>query len=572
MIHHRHLDTYPSRYRLVIIFIIFGFLALAAKVVQLQVLDKKFLRTQGDARSVRVVSIPASRGIITDRNGLPLAVTTPIESVWANPEQVIKSKVNITPLADLLKMDPKVLMDKITQSKSREFMYVQRQLHPEIADKIRELKLSGIFLQREYRRYYPSGPVTAHILGFTDVDDQGKEGLELAYNDWLRGVAGSKRVLKDRLGHVIEDLESISPAEQGRELNLSIDRRLQYLAYRELTDTVQKNNALAGSVVILDITTGEILAMANYPSYNPNNRSDRNPATMRNRAVVDLYEPGSVMKTFSVASVLESGLFTPESIFETAPGYMAVGSRTVRDTHKFGTLDLTGVLRKSSNVGITKAILALPPNTYTNLLPKLGFGTVTESQFPGERAGEIVRPRDKDLFGQAVLSFGYALSSTTLQVAQAYAILGAGGIKRPVTFIKTTPEEVPEGERVLSVKTTQQILEMLSSVVEDQGGSGSRARIPGYHVIGKTGTTRKLGPEGYDPKRHRSYFVGMVPGSAPRFVMVVMIDEPRAGQYYGGAVAAPVFSSIMSGALRFFAIAPDDIMTTPLYAGQKPVE
>jgi len=569
MIHSRHIDVYPSRYRLVILFILIGFIALAAKVVQLQVLDKKFLRTQGDARSVRVVTIPASRGIITDRNGLPLAVTTPVESIWANPEQVMRNKVDITPLAKLLKMDPIVLADKIKQSKSREFMYIQRQVHPEIVDKIRELKLSGIFLQGEYRRYYPSGPVTAHIVGFTNVDDQGQEGLELAYNDWLRGTNGSKRVLKDRLGHVIEDLESISTAEEGRELNLSIDRRLQYLAYRELTDAVQKNNALAGSVVILDIHTGEILAMANYPSYNPNNRTQRDPAHMRNRAVVDLYEPGSVMKTFSVAAVLESGVFTPDSIFETSPGYMAVGRNTVRDIHNFGTLDLTGVLKKSSNVGITKALFALPPNTYTNLLPKLGFGSLTESQFPGERPGDIVRPRDKDLFGQAVLSFGYALTSTTLQVAQAYAILGSGGLKRPVTFIKTAPEEAPEGERVLSAKTTAQILEMLSSVVEEQGGSGSRAKIPGYHVIGKTGTTRKLGPGGYDAKRHRSYFVGMVPGSAPRFVMVVMIDEPRAGEYYGGAVAAPVFANIMSGALRFFAIPPDDIMTTPLYAGQK---
>ena len=569
MIHRHFIDAYKTRYQLVIILIIIGFIALAAKVVQLQVLDKKFLRTQGDARSVRVVSIPAYRGIIVDRNGEPLAVTTPIDSVWANPEQVFNSRADLKPLAKLLNADAKGLIKKINDAKTREFLYIQRQVHPEVAEKIKALKIPGIYLQREYRRYYPSGPVTSHILGFTNVDDQGQEGLELAYDNWLRGIPGAKRVLKDRLGHVIENLESIREPMQGRELHLSIDRRLQYLAYRELADAVQKNKAQAGSVVILDITTGEILAMANHPSYNPNNRNDKNPANMRNRAVTDLYEPGSVMKTFSAASALESGLFTPTSPFDTSPGWLNVGRRTVRDIHNFGLLDLTGILKKSSNVGITKAMLALPPNTFTDLLPKLGFGVVTESQFPGERAGTIVRPKDKDLFGQAVLSFGYGLSSTTLQVAQAYAILGAGGVKRPVTFIKTSLEEAPAGERVLSEKTTEQLLEMLSSVVEDQGGSGSRAKIPGYHVTGKTGTTRKIGPNGYDPKKHRSFFVGMVPGSAPRFVMVVMIDEPQAGQYYGGAVGAPVFSNIMSGALRFFAIPPDDIMTTPLYASQK---
>lgn len=541
-----------------------AFVALVWRAVDLQVFNQDFLQNQGDARHLRVVTLAAHRGMILDRNGEPLAVSTPVDSVWANPQELATAREYWPALAKILQLDPDQMRRRLEARSEREFAYLKRHVDPTIAAQIRALGAPGVSLQREYRRYYPDGEVTAQVLGFTDVDDVGQEGLELAYEDWLRGESGAKRVIKDGKHAIVENVESIRVARPGRDLVLSIDRRIQYLAYRELKAAVQQHKARSGSVVVLDTRTGEVLAMVNQPSYNPNNRSRLQPSQIRNRAVTDLFEPGSTLKAFTVACGLESGKYFPNTLVDTTPGFYRVGANLVRDVHNYGPLDVVGVIRKSSNVGSSKIALSLDKEMFWSKLHQLGFGTVTASGFPGEASGLLVNYRRWRLFEQATLSFGYGLSVTPLQLAQAYGVLAADGELRPATFLKL--EKAPRPERVFSKRTAQQVRLMLEEAV-GPAGTAPAARVAGYRIGGKTGTVRKSIAGGYADNRYVSVFTGLAPSSRPRLAITVMIDEPSHGDYYGGKVAAPVFSAVMAGALRFLNVAPDAVDqpgTTPV--------
>jgi cell division protein FtsI (penicillin-binding protein 3) len=530
--------------------------ALLWRAVDLQVLDKQFLQDQGDARHLRVVEIPAHRGVITDRNGEPLAISSPVDSVWVNPKAFIAAGGDVVRLARLLDLEPRTLERRIRERGDREFLYLKRHLSPELGKQVMDLRLPGVALQREYRRFYPSGEVTAHVVGFTDIDDSGQEGVELAYNDWLQGERGAKRVIKDRLGHIVDDVESLREPRPGKDLRLSIDRRLQYLAYRELKAAAIEQRVRAASLVLLDVTTGEVLAMVNQPAYNPNNRGEINGQVARNRAVTDAYEPGSTMKVFSVAAALESGRFRPSTMIDTGPGYMRVGTFTIRDVHPLGKIDISTLIQKSSNIAAAKMALELPPESIWGMYARLGFGSSVGTGFPGEVAGLLPpRPPKRDA-ERAALAYGYGLSATPLQLAQAYAALAADGVKRPVSFLAL--ERPPAGEQVISADVARTVREMMEAVVAD-GGTAPQAHVSGYRVAGKTGTARKAVAGGYAEKAYLSYFAGFAPASKPRLAMVVMLDEPSAKYYYGGLVAAPVFSKVMSGALRLLNVPPDDL-------------
>ena len=442
-------------------------------------------------------------------------------------------------------------------------MYLKRQLDPYAAQQIQTLNLPGVFVEREYRRYYPTGEVTAHVLGFTDIDGEGQEGLEVAFNNNLRGEAGARRVLKDRLGRIIDEIQHIRDPKAGENLNLSIDRRIQYLAYRELLSAIQENQAASGSVIVEDIKTGEILAMVNYPTFNPNNRLDRNTDHMRNRAVTDVFEPGSVMKTFSMLTALESGNVLPETQVDTHPGYMQLRGKTVRDINNYGVIDMTGVLKHSSNIGITEAILTTSLDQHLNVLQRFGFSVPTASGFPGERAGYVNAPRESDEHSRATLAFGYGLAVTPLQLVQAYATIANDGRYVPITFLRQD-EPSNQTEQVIDPQLAKQMQTMLMHVVHDHRGV-RRAKVPGYQVSGKSGTARKATVEGgYGAKRYTSTFAGFAPTSNPRLAMVIVIDDPQAGAYYGGAISAPVFSQVMGGALRLLNITPDLIEEEPI--------
>ena len=533
-----------------------AFLSLLARAVHLQVFDQSFLQDQADARHLRVVSIAAHRGMILDRRGQPLAVSTPVDSVWANPQALAPAREYLPALSTLLDVDIDQLQRTVAERSDREFVYLKRHISPQLAERVKAVGAPGVFLDREYRRYYPDGEVAAHIVGFTDVDDVGQEGTELAYDEWMRGEPGAKRVIKDGRHHVVADVESIRPPRSGKQLMLSIDRRLQYLAYRELKTAVVQHKARSGSVVMLDVQTGEVLAMVNQPSYNPNNRRGLRSEAIRNRAVTDVIEPGSTIKPFTVASALESGRYGPHSPIETAPGYFRVGRKTIRDVHDYGDLDVTGVIRKSSNVGAAKIALSLPKEAFWSLLNRVGFGSLTASGFPGEVSGLLLNPRRWHRIEQATLAFGYGLSVTALQLAQSYAILAADGVHKPASFLKL--DKVPQGERILSASVARQVRAMLEEATGPEG-TGGRARVSGYRVAGKTGTVHKSVAGGYAEDRYLSLFSGMAPASRPRLVLVVVINEPSNGDYYGGEVAAPVFSRVMAGALRLLDIAPDDL-------------
>lgn len=558
---------YPGRYWLLMGLFILGFLGLVGKIIQLHIVNSEFLQQQGDARAIRTMDISAYRGIISDRDGEPLAISTPVDTIWANPRKVLENPVDLSQLALLLERTPAQLQAQFTQHSDKSFIYLKRQIEPSLADAIEALALPGVERMHEYRRYYPDGEVSAHVVGFTNVDDVGQEGLELAYDDWLRGIPGKKRVVVDRMQHVIDDIDMVQEPVQGHSLTLSLDKRLQYLAYRELLSAVQRHDAVGGSIVILDVRTGEVLAMVNQPSFNPNNRLSLEPSHLRNRAVTDVFEPGSVIKAFSMAAALESGQFQPDTLIDTTPGVFDINGNTVRDIRNFGALDLTGIIQKSSNVGMSKVILDLEPHTVTRMMFNMGFGSITGSGFPGERIGKVVIPNENDKFSQATQSFGYGLSVTPLQLARAFAAIGNDGILRPVSFLRLDPNELQQGQRVLESDVAQEILLMLAQNTQI-GGSGTRAQIEGYQVAGKTGTARKVGKQGYLSDSHRPVFAGLAPASMPRLAMVVMIDEPHTGGYYGGLVAAPVFAKVMAGALRLLNITPDDAaspMQSPLY-------
>ncbi len=545
---------YQWRRRFVLSVLGASVLVLGWRLLDLQVLDRDFYRGQGDARILRVTSVPAHRGMITDRNGEPMAVSTPVASLWANPQELIPARDRWSELARALGLKRDELERDLSDYAQREFMYLKRQVPPDVAEAVKALDIPGVYLTKEYRRYYPAGEVTAHVLGFTDVDDRGQEGIELAYDDWLRGIPGSKRVIKDGRRQTVQDVESIREPRPGRDLKLSIDLRLQYLAYRELKATVQEHQARSGSLVLLDARTGEVLAMVNQPAGNPNNRADFSGSRYRNRAVTDPFEPGSTVKPFTVAAALEEGTYTPETPVETGPGWLRVGRNTVRDVHNYGSLDVSGVIKKSSNVGVAKIALSLPPERLWGVFSRVGFGKTTGSGFPGETGGLLADYTRWRPIEQATFAFGYGVSVTALQLAEAYTVLANGGVRHPVSMLRR--DEVPEGERVLSEKVVSQILPMLQSVVE-KGGTATRAAIPGYRVGGKTGTVRKVTAGGYSTNHYLALFSGIAPLSHPRLVMAVMINDPGGRSYYGGQVAAPLFANVMSGALRLLNIPPD---------------
>lgn len=544
--------------RRIFLFLCMGLAAvtLLYRAVCLQVLDKEFLLHQGEARHLRVVSLPAHRGMIQDRNGEPLAISTPVESVWINPQELGGEQQRIPELVKLLSMGRDKVQRLLASRADREFVYLKRHISPAVASQVKDLRIPGVYLQREYRRYYPAAEVTAHVVGMTNIDDVGLEGLELAYQEWLAGEPGAKRVVKDGQHHIIEDVESISRPHPGKDLRLSIDRRIQYLAYRELKAAVQEHKARSGTAVVLDVRSGQVLAMVNQPSFNPNSRKRAQRSSMRNRAVTDVFEPGSTMKPFIVATALESGRYRPDTPVSTSPGWFRVGVNTVRDVHDYGELDVSGVIRKSSNVGITKIALSLSAEDIWAGLAEVGFGEQTYSGFPGEASGLLSHYSGWNAIETATLAYGYGISVTALQLAQAYAVLAADGIRRPVAFLQDS--EVTEERRVMPQQVARQVRAMLEQAAGPEG-TAPAAQIAGYRVAGKTGTVHKSMAGGYSDNKYLSVFAGIAPASDPRLVMVVMIDEPGNGKHYGGQVAAPVFSRVISGALRLLAVPPDNL-------------
>lgn len=551
--------TEKWRYWAVIGGLLIAFLGLVWRMVDLMVIDHTFLQDQGNARSIRIVDIPAYRGMITDRNGEPLAVSTPVDSVWIDPKQFIASAKELNELAGLVGIAPDDIQSLVDSNKQREFIYLKRGMNPYVGPEVKDLNIPGVFIENEFRRFYPEGEIAAQLVGLTNIDDIGQEGEELAFNQWLSGIDGKKRVLQDRMGRIIADVDLIQAPQPGRDLTLSIDRRIQYLAYLALQEQVASTHADSGSLVVLDVKTGEVLAMASVPSYNPNDRPKIHDGRFRNRAATDVFEPGSTMKPFSVSNALMTGNFTPNTIIDTNPGYIIVDNRRIDDDDNYGVLTVTGVLQKSSNVGVTKMTLTTPPTSLYNLLHKVGFGQTTSSGFPGESPGILENRARWSPISLATISFGYGVSVTDLQLAQAYSILANGGIKKPVSLVKVN--NAPVGERVMPQKIAHEVLMMLETVVE-KGGTATQASIPGYTVAGKTGTSRIIGPNGYELNHHTAVFAGIAPVSNPRLVVVVMIRDPKgtgAVYYMGGEVSAPVFAKVMGGALRLLDVPPDDL-------------
>lgn len=535
-----------------LLFFLLCSVALVARAVNLQIMDTDFLQEQGKARFQREVEVPTRRGNILDRNGEPLAVSTPVDSVWVNPGELLQASEDIEPLADALGVDADEIERRLTQRSSREFVWLRRRLHPDVAAEIESLKLHGVFLQKEYRRFYPAGEVTSHVIGFTNIDDVGQEGLELAYNDWLQGKPGLKRVIRDRLGRTVEHQEIIREASPGQNLSLTIDRRLQYLAYRELKRTVLKHGARSGSVVLLDIPTGEVLAMVNQPSYNPNH-PDFDTGGLRNRAITDVFEPGSVMKPFAIASALETGKYTPVTPVDTTPGTINISGHTISDHHNYGPIDVTRLITKSSNVAATKIALDLEPEHMWNTYDRFGFGDVTGTGFPGESAGVLRNHRRWRRVEQATLSYGYGISVTVLQLAEAFAALADDGrLRRPSLVMGATNPPTS----ILDPTIARQVSAMLETVTGPEG-TGKQARVENYRVSGKTGTSRKASASGY-ASRYIATFAGFAPSSDPRVAGVVVINDPSGKVYYGGLVAAPLFSDVMTGALRLLNVPPDN--------------
>jgi len=547
------------RGRLVLVIVLLGgaALALVGRAVELQVSQADFLRAQGDARNLRVEPLAATRGLILDRNGQPLAVSTPVVSVWANPKQLLEVRDRWKEIAKKSGVDYEDFKDKVLRAQSREFIYIRRHLAPDVAAGILALDIPGLSGMTEYRRYYPSGEVTAHVVGFTNIDDAGQEGMELAFEERLGARQGKRKVVKDLNGRVVEDVEIIEDARPGQDLRLSLDLRIQYIAYRELAATVLQQHAVGGSVVVLDVDTGEVLAMVNQPSYNPNNRANTKTAWLRNRAVTDMFEPGSTMKSFTVAAALESGKFRPDTLIETSPGKLKIGAKVISDHEDYGLIDVTTVLTKSSNIGSSKIALAIKSEQLLSMFRRVGLGAATHAGFPGESGGNISNRERWSQIELATASYGYGVAVTALQLAQGYATLASGGVFRPVTLLRQDTHAVA-GERVMDESVAKTLVTMLKTVTTDEG-TGSRARINGFSVAGKTGTVHKLSGGSYAADDYISLFAGMAPASHPRVVTVVIIDNPKGGAYYGGLVAAPVFSAVTAGALRTLDVSPDDV-------------
>ncbi|SFG63718.1 peptidoglycan D,D-transpeptidase FtsI family protein [Neptunomonas qingdaonensis] len=536
----------------VLLFAVAG--GIVSKLVSLYTLDQAFLQNQGDARSLRTMLTPAHRGVITDRNGEPLAVSAPVATIWADPSKADTHHQGLVRLASLLNMKRSDLVARLEKDSSRQFIYLKRQVTPELARQIETLKVPGVHVDVEYKRYYPAGEVSTHLVGFTGIEGAGQEGMELAYNEWLSGETGRKLVMQDRLGRTIKHIKSIEEAKPGRDIQLSIDLRLQYMAYRELKAVVQSHKADSASAVVLDANTGEVLVMVNQPSYNPNDRSKIDVNGLRNRAVTDLFEPGSTMKPLTIAAALMSGKYTMDSIIDTSPGYIRIRRSTIRDHRNYGKLDLTSIITKSSNVGATKIALSLQEDAVRNLFHNVGLGQSSGTGFPGERNGSLPYYPAKRVVERATMSYGYGLSVTPLQLAQAYLPLANGGVALPVSLVKLDGEA--KGARVMPKGVAKNVLGMMETVTQ-KGGTGRRAAVYGYRVAGKTGTVHKSTRGGYADDKYISVFSGIVPVADPRFVIVVMVNNPKGQEYYGGEVAAPVFSRISSNALRLLNVAPD---------------
>ena len=530
-------------------------LALLARAVDLQLVEYSFLSGQGDARFTRVVSIPAHRGVITDRYGEPLAVSTPVDSIWVNPKQILRVPGAVRRLAASVRIDPQTLQRDISSNTNLDFLYVARQLPPPRALRIKALGIPGVYLSREYRRYYPAGEVTGQLIGFTNIDDRGRAGLELAYDPWLTGIDGEKRVIEDRYGRIVQDVDSIRPARPGRDLVLSIDLRIQYLAYRALKAEVEAQRARSGAMVVLDIATGEVLAMVDQPGFNPNDRSQLLPNLYRNRAVTDVFEPGSSIKPFFIATALETGRYDDQSIINTSPGFIRVDGHVFRDEHDLGPVDIATILGKSSNVGMAHIALSLPPQLIWRTLHAFGFGQLATEGYPGEAAGDLSDYKDWRPIRIATMAHGYGISVTALQLAHAYATLGDYGVERPISFLRVNAP--PAGRRIMPARLCRELLEMMRSVILP-GSTAPLAAIPGYTVAGKTGTAWELRNGTYDQNAHTAVFAGVAPASAPRLAAVVVLRDPRNGLYYGGDVSAPVFSKVVGRALRLMGVAPDE--------------
>ncbi|WP_161629597.1 MULTISPECIES: peptidoglycan D,D-transpeptidase FtsI family protein [Pseudomonas] len=551
---------YPWRFRVVIGLLALMVGAICWRIVDLQVVDRDFLKGQGDARSLRHIPIPAHRGLITDRNGEPLAVSTPVTTLWANPKEMQASRDRWPQLAAALGQNAQQLTERLTQQASKEFIYLVRGLTPEQGQHVLDLKVPGVYGLEEFRRFYPAGDVTAHMVGFTDLDDHGREGVELAYDEWLAGVPGKRQVIKDRRGRLIKDIQVTKNAKAGKTLALSIDLRLQYLATRELRNAIAEQDAKAGSLVIMDVKTGEVLAMVNQPTYNPNNRRSMFPAAMRNRAIIDVFEPGSTVKPISMSAALQSGRWKPTDKVEVYPGSLQIGRYTIKDVSKSEgpILDLTGILINSSNVGMSKIAFDIGGEAIYRVMSQVGLGQYTGLGFPGERVGNLPNHREWRKAETATLSYGYGVSVTALQLVHAYAALANDGKMVPLSILKV--DKAPEAVQAIPKETAETVQGMLQQVIEAPRGV-FRAQVPFYHVAGKSGTARKatVGSKGYTENAYRSLFAGFGPMSDPRYAIVVVIDEPGKGGYFGGLVSAPVFSKVMSGTLRLMNVPPDNL-------------
>ena len=530
--------------------------SLVGRAAYVQLINADFYQRQGNERFIRDIEIPTSRGMITDRNGEPVAVSSPVESIWCDPKELLKNPDRLAELAQALGEPLDSLTRRVSQRAEKEFYYLKRRINPDEAKKILAHNVPGVYSKREFRRFYPQGEAMAHVLGFTNVDDNGQEGLELAFNDWLRGSSGGKKVIIDRRGRIVESVDLVKQSQPGKDLTLSIDRRIQFLAFRELRNALITNNASSGSAVVLDVATGEVLAMVNLPTFNPNAASLGKPDAHRNRAITDMIEPGSTIKPITAAAALVAGKVTPATQFNTAPGWIPNGKWRTTDTHNYGVLDVTGIIRKSSNVGAAKLAALVPDQQYYEFLRKFGYGSKTGSGFPGEAAGSLPPPDRWCGTCKQTMSYGYGLSATPLQIAHAYATLGNGGRSIAPTFVKGQRNEPVQ---VLSPEIARQVVEMMQTVTEP-GGTATQAAILGYHVAGKTGTARKASAGGYS-REYFAFFAGLVPVDNPRFAMAVVIDNPTAGSYYGGLVSAPVFQKVMEGSLRLMDVPPDDIET-----------
>ncbi len=578
---HRKTDLVVSvsrwRFALAVLLIAVLMMILLWHVALLQVIpgeDKgfEFLQGQGDARTVRTEVLPANRGVITDRNGEPLAVSTPVTSLWANPSELTADAPEVTALAKVLGLSVKGLKAKLSRYSDKEFVYLKRHMPPQDAENVLANGWVGVYGKTEYQRFYPAGEVASHVVGFTNIDERGQEGFELAYDQWLVGVPGSKRVLKDLKGRVIKDDGELKAPVPGQDIHLSLDLRMQYLAYRELKQAVAQHQAKSGTLVLLDVSSGEVLAMVNQPSYNPNNRGGIELASLRNRAITDQFEPGSTMKPLTIMAALETGRYHPRTMIDTHPGYIRVGQKTLLDPINYGRIDLTKVITKSSQVGISKVALDMKPETIRDMFFRLGLGQGTGVGFPGEAVGVLPTRRRWSPIEHANFAFGYGMSVTALQLAQAYSVVANHGIKRPISMLRV--DETASHERVVEQKYSSQLVSMLKTVLQSEG-TARKAQIDAYPAAGKTGTVHKVGKTGgYADDRYRSVFAGMAPADNPRVVAVVVIEEPESGKYFGGEVAAPVFAKVAEGALRLMhvpPVRPTNVVATQLKSQPRPL-